>query len=194
VINKEKEKDMKDMNRITERVLLASEEGQPMSKQRSRFLSMMSVVWLIALLCGALPGAVLAGDDQDHDDATLVGTWRVTGNPGTPQEFFSLVVFNKGGTMTVTNSIPRITINSGVWKKIDGHGNFAATFEDFEDSNSDGAFDLRAPVRLTIHLLDDDSITGTGTVDVVTLDGTTQVAGPFPGIPFEGTRMQVIPE
>jgi hypothetical protein len=155
---------------------------------------MIGAFWMIVLLCSALPGTLLAGDDQDHEDATLVGTWRITINPGTPQQVFGLTVFNKGGTMTVTNSIPRITINSGVWKKIPGHGNFAATFEDFEDSNSDGAFDSRAPVRVTMHLLDDDTITGTGTVDVLTLDGTTHVAGPFPGIPFEGKRMHVVPE
>jgi hypothetical protein len=81
-----------------------------------------------------------------------------------------------------------------VWKKIPGHGNFAATFENFEDSNSDGAFDSRVPVRVTMHLLDHDTIIGTGTLDVLTLDGTTHVAGPFPGIPFEGTRMHVVPE
>jgi hypothetical protein len=183
------------MNRITRMVPPISDEEQPMSKQRSRFLSMMGVVWLIALLCGALPGPMLAGDDQDHDDATLVGTWRLT-VAGTPQQFFSLTVFNRGGTVTNTNSIPgpRTTIFSGVWKKIRGHGNFAATFEDFEDSNSDGAFDRRVRVRLTIHLLDDDTLTGTGTADVLTLDGTTHVAGPFPGIPFNGTRMHVVPE
>jgi hypothetical protein len=182
------------MNRITRMVPPTSEEEQQMSKQRSRFLSMMWVVWLIALLCGALPGTVLAADDQDHDEATLVGTWRLTVLAGTPQQFFGLTVFNKGGTMTEANSIPRQTIFSGVWKKIRGHGSFAATFEDFEDNDSDGAFDRRVRVRLTIHLLDDDTITGTGTVDVLTLDGTTQVAGPFAGIPFEGTRMHVIRE
>ena len=62
-----------------------------MSQQRRRFLSMVGVVSLIALVCGALPGAVLAGDDQDHDDATLVGTWRNSiFFAGAPGEFFSL--------------------------------------------------------------------------------------------------------
>jgi hypothetical protein len=124
----------------------------------------------------------------------LQGTWRVTVNPGTPQQFFSMMVFNEGGTMTEANSTPRKTVSSGVWKKLRGHGNFAATFEVFQDNNGDGSFDSRIRVRLTIHLLDDDSIAGTSTVDVLTLDGTTQVAGPFPGIPLEGTRMRVMRE
>ena len=113
-----------------------------MSKQRIRFLTMMWVVWLIALLYGALPGTVLAGDDQDHDDATLVGTWRnrivFTGFG----EFFSISVFNQGGTMTDRfASGPGLSVGSGVWKKISGRGNFAATFEGFDDTNSDGFFD-----------------------------------------------------
>ena len=68
-----------------------------MSKQRICFLSMMWVVCLIALLSGALPGTVLAGDDQDHDDAALVGTWRNRlAVPGVPNEFLSISVFNAG--------------------------------------------------------------------------------------------------
>lgn len=81
-----------------------------------------------------------------------------------------------------------------MWKKIRGHGNFAATFELFFDSDSNGLFDSRYRVRQTIHLSDDDTFTGTLTIDVLTLDGTTQVAGPFPGIPLEGTRMRVMRE
>jgi hypothetical protein len=148
------------------------------------------VFWSIVLCC-TLTGAVFADDDDERVTPSLQGTWRVTILPGTPQQFFSLMLFNKGGTMTEASSTPRKTMSGGVWKEIRGHGNFAATFEQFHDSDSDGSFDSQVRVRLTIHLLDDDTITGTSTVDVLTLDGTTQVAGPFPGIPLEGTRMRV---
>jgi hypothetical protein len=193
VINKEKEK---DMNRITRMVPPTSEGEQPISKQRSRFLSMMWVVWLIALLSGVLPGTVLAGDDQDHDDATLVGTWRTRiVFPGPPNEFFSLEVFNKGGTMTDRfSSGPGLSVSSGVWKKIPGRGNFAATLEAFTDTNSDGFFDRRVRIRLTIHLLDHESFTATATTQALTLDGSTPLFPPVPGVTVQGTRMHVIPE
>jgi hypothetical protein len=165
-----------------------------MLEQRNRKLFAMGrVIWSIVLCC-ALTGAVFADDDDKRVTPSLQGTWRVTVNPGTPNQFFSLVEFNEGGTMTEEASTPRHTTSIGVWKKIGGHGNFAVTFELFLDSNSDGSFDSRIRVRQTIHLLDDDTITGTSTVDVLTLDGTTQVAGPFPGIPLEGTRMKVMRE
>jgi hypothetical protein len=166
-----------------------------MFKQRNRKLLVMGrIFWIIMLLCCALTGAVLADDDDERVTPSLQGTWRVTILPGTPQQFFSLMEFNKGGTMTEEASSPRHTTSIGVWKKIRGQGNFAATFELFQDSDSDGSFDGRFRVRLTIHVLDDDTITGTFTVDVLTLDGTTQVAGPFPGIALEGKRMRVMPE
>jgi hypothetical protein len=165
-----------------------------MFEQRNRKLFVMGRVFWSIVLCFVLTGAVFANDDDEPETPSLQGTWRVTVSPGTPQQFFSLVEFNKGGTMTEVASTPRHTTSIGVWKKIRGEGNFAATFELFLDSNSDGSFDSRIRVRQTIHLLDDDTITGTSTVDVLTLDGTTQVAGPFPGIPFEGKRMRVMRE
>jgi hypothetical protein len=183
------------MNRITRMVPPTSEEEQQMSKQRSRFLSMICVVCLVALLYGGLPGTVLAGDDQDHDDATLVGTWRnrivFTGFG----EFFSISVYNKGGTMTDRfSSGPGLSVGSGVWKKIPGRGNFAATLEAFTDSNSDGFFDRRVRIRLTIHLLDHESFTATATTQALTLDGSTPLFPPVPGVTVQGTRMHVIPE
>jgi hypothetical protein len=165
-----------------------------MFELRNRRLFVMSRVFWSIVLCCALTGAVFADDDDEGVTPSLQGTWRVAVNTGTPNQFFSLMEFNKGGTMTEANSTPRKTTSSGVWKRIRGHGNFAATFELFQDSDSDGSFDSRLRVRLTIHLLDNDTITGTSTVDVLTLDGTTQVAGPFPGIPLEGTRMRVMRE
>jgi hypothetical protein len=165
-----------------------------MSKQRSRLLSMIGAFWMIVLLCSALPGAVLAADDQDRDDATLVGTWRnrIVGEFGS--EFFSITVFDEGGTMTDRFSLgPGVSVGQGVWKKIRGRGNFAATFEVFEDTDSDGFFDTRFRIRFTIHLLDRERFTATFTGDAVSLDGTTLLA-PQPGGTLQGTRMHVIRE
>jgi hypothetical protein len=169
-----------------------------MSKQRSRFLSMMRVIWLIALVCGALPGAVLAGDDRDRDDATLVGTWRNSiVQAGVPGESFSITVFNEEGTMTdrfATTSGPGLSVSSGVWKKIRGRGNFAATLEGFGDNDSDGFFDFRFRIRFTIQLLDRERLTATCTGDALTLDGTTLLAPNAFSCTFRGTRMRVIRE
>lgn len=142
----------------------------------------------------SLTGTVFADDDDERETTSLQGTWRVTILPGTPNQFFSLMEFDKGGTMTEASSIAANTTSIGVWKKIRGHGNFATTFELFFDSDADGIIDSRYRVRTTIHLLDDDTFTGTSTLDVLTLDGTTQVAGPFPGLPLEGNRMKVMRE
>jgi hypothetical protein len=169
-------------------------ERQEMFEQRNRKRFVLGRVFWSIVLCCALTGAVFAAGDDEIMTPSLQGTWRVTVNPGTPNQFFSLMEFNKGGTMTEEASTPRHTTSIGVWKRISGHGNFAATFELFQDSDSDGSFDSRIRVRLTIHLWDEDTITGTTTVDVLTLDGTTQVAGPFPGFPLEGKRMRVLPE
>ena len=162
-----------------------------MFEQRNRKLFVMGRVFWIMLLCCALTGAVFADDDDESETPNLQGTWRVTLLPGAPNQFFSLMEFNKGGTMTEEASSPRHTTSIGVWKKIRGHGNFAATFELFFDSDSNGLFDSRYRVRQTIHLSDDDTFTGTLTIDVLTLDGTTHLAGPFAGIPLEGKRMRV---
>lgn len=164
-------------------------------QQNRKFLVMRGVLWSI-LLCCALTGtsAVFADDDDEVEQPSLQGTWRVTVNPGAANQFFSLVEFDRGGTMTEQASTPAHTPSIGVWKKIRGDGNFAATFELFLDSNSDGLFDKRIRVRQTIHLLDEDTITGTSTIDVLTIDGSTQVAGPFPGVTLEGKRMKVLRE
>jgi len=171
-----------------------------MSEQRSRFLSLIRVLWLIGLLCCALSGTVLYGEDQERDDdATLVGTWRISIIfPGAPFEFFSFQVFNEGGTMTDRfgggPSGPGTSMGSGVWKKIPGRGNFAATLEGFDDSDSNGVFDRRFRVRATIHLLDCERFTQSNTIENLTLDGTTLLGPPFSGIAVQGKRMRVIRE
>jgi hypothetical protein len=172
----------------------ARERRTTMSKRRSRLLSMIGAFGVIALLCGALPGALLASDDADETADKLVGTWRVTLHfPGAPNESYSLMVFNSGGTMTEKISFAGVSGSSGVWKKIAGPGRFAATFEGFDDGDSDGSYDSRFQVRLTIQLLDDNRLTMTSTPRFLSIDGTTLLAGPFP-VPGEGTRMRVIRE
>jgi hypothetical protein len=172
------------------------QEEQEMSKQRSRLLSMIGVVAMIVLLRGALPGAIPEGEAKDHNDATLVGTWRArTCFPGFGCDFFSLKTYSAGGTMTEQFvDGPRVSLAIGVWKKIGGRGNFAATNEGLFDTNSDGVFDSRFRVRETIHVLDDDTFTITATSDSLTLDGTALTAPPFPGITIQGTRMKVMRE
>jgi hypothetical protein len=167
-----------------------------MSKERSRFLSVVSVFWMIVLLCSALSGAAFAGGVNDDDDARLVGTWRTTVRfPGVPIDFSTLMVVNPGGTMTDRFADgPRTSLSSGVWKKLHGRGRFAATYEGFEDTDSDGSFDQRFLVRMTIQLLDDDTLTATGTLDTLTLDGTTMLSGSLSGILVKATRMRVIRE
>jgi hypothetical protein len=158
---------------------------------------MIGVFWMIVLLCSALHGAVLAADDQDQDDATLVGAWRTSVLfPDGHFQFFTFSVFHREGTWTdrVSALGPATSVGSGVWKKISGRGNFAATLEGFDDMDFDGVFDRRFRVRLTIQLLDHDSFTATATIDNLTLDGATPLGPPFPGFTVQGTRMQVIPE
>jgi hypothetical protein len=164
-----------------------------MREQRSRKLLIMGHLLCAIVLCCALTGTSLANIDDDTSPASLQGTWRVTVLAGTPGQFFSLMQFNKGGTVTEVASTPGHTSSIGVWERIQGH-DFAATFELFQDTNSDGLYDKRLRVRLTLHLIDNETLTGSSTVDVLTLDGETQVAGPFSGLSIDGKRMKVIPE
>lgn len=166
-----------------------------MSKQRSRLLSIVACVWMITLLC-ALPGRAMAADDQDDDAARLVGTWRTTVRfPGIPIDFSTLMIVNPGGTMSDRFADgPRTSVSYGVWKKLRGHGKFAVTFEGFEDTDSDGSFDRRFLVRMTIQLVDDDTLTATATIVDLTLDGATLLSAPVSGILTKATRMRVIRE
>jgi hypothetical protein len=59
---------------------------------------------------------------------------------------------------------------------------------------SDGLFDGRFRVLLTIQLLDRERFTATATLGNLTLDGTTLLAPPLPGFTVHGTRMRVIRE
>ncbi len=65
-------------------------------------------------------------------------------------------------------------------------------FEVRNDPDLDGTYDTRAQIRLTLQV-DDDTLTGTATVDIFTLDGTFLIVS-IPGFIVEGTRMTVIPE
>ena len=80
----------------------------------------------------------------------------------------------------------------GVWQRIAGHDTYAVTLEAFDDDNLDGIFDSRLQIRLTFQV-DDDTLIGTATVDVFTVDGKTLLVS-NPGFILVGTRMTVIPE
>jgi hypothetical protein len=167
-----------------------------MSRQRRHLIVRIGIACVIALLSGTLSGPVRAHDTNDRDDPSLVGTWRVTISfPGVPIEFYSLETFHDGGTMTdFYGESPRFGPYAGVWKRIRGQRHFAATFEDFFDGDSDGSYDGRFRVRLTLHMLDADTFVGTATIDTLTLDGTTATTAPFPGTTVRATRMKVVRE
>jgi hypothetical protein len=159
-----------------------------LDERRRKLIGVLSIV---ALLGSALPSAVRADDDGR---ATLVGTWRITLFPESPNPFFSLFMFNVGNTMTERIGVHSISTVSGVWKKTSGRGTFALTSEGFADNDSDGVFETRFQGRWTIYL-NGDTLTGTFTVDLLNLDGTP-VGGPpaVQNASFIGTRMTVIPE
>ncbi len=159
-------------------------------KRLSLFAVVGSVVAIVAV-AAAPPSAmpVSAGANE------IVGTWRaaVSGAPGFP-DFFSLMVFDKRNTMTEKTNDAASSMSSGVWEKIDGDddANFAVTFEFWVDEDFNGVADFRFQVRLTIQV-DDDTLTGTATLDILAVDGTA-LGITIPGFTFEGSRMTVIPE
>ena len=166
----------------------------------------MKARWILPVVCAGLAALVVfpvaeAGDDDGQE---LVGTWRFTVDDPGQGTFFDILMFHEGNTLTErASSSPFVSMGSGVWEEIgdddgdsdsdsdDGHADFAATFEAFNDGNFDGVFDSRFRIRLTLQL-EDDTITGTGTVELRTLDNSMLIAGPFLGSTFEATRMTVI--
>ena len=84
------------------------------------------------------------------------------------------------------------SLGSGVWERIAGHDTYAGIFEAWNDDDFDGTYDTRAQIRLTLQV-DDDTLSGTATVDIFSLDGNILFVS-IPGFIVEGTRMTVIPE
>lgn len=164
---------------------------------KARSILLTICVVFAALL--ALPAAQANSDDHSdrshHRGANkLVGTWRFSGFAPGVGDFFDYLVFHKDRTLTERVASPVESIGSGVWKAIrSDDADFAATFETFRDNDSDGIFDSRTRVRLTLQL-HGDTITGTGTIEFRTLEENTLFAGPFPGATFRATRMKVIRE
>jgi len=155
-------------------------------KRLSLFAVVGSVVAVAALAASSPPPAFSAGDN-------IVGTWRLVVSHADLGDFFTLMMFDKRNTMTDNASLHAGTsLGSGVWEKIDGHDTYAGMFEAWNDDDFDGTFDTLAQIRLTIQV-DDDTLTGTATVDIFTLDGTFLIVS-IPGFIVEGTRMTVIPE
>ena len=169
-----------------------------MTQQRSRLMPLVRIICSIALILTVVPCAAAAADDKNRDEATVVGTWRehIT-FAGVPLDFFDLIAFNEDGTLTARfGSLfdgPALSEAIGVWKKV-GRGTFAATLENFSDTNGDGRFDVRFRIRLTYHVVDRDTLTATGASDTLTVDGETQLGPSFPGITIDATRMHVMRE
>ncbi len=170
---------------------------------KARWILLAVYVGLAALL--AFPVAH-AGDDDD-DGESLVGTWRLTvSDPG--GGFLSLTTFHADNTLIDRPSTSTtVGLGVGVWEAIgddddhhsDSHHNdsdqsdYAATFDVFVDSDFDTNFDIRLRIRLTVYV-ENDTLAGTATIEVRTLDDSQLLAGPFPGATFVATRMTVIPE
>ena len=118
---------------------------------------------MIAVLGGIAPGTMSADDGDANKNSGLIGTWHaVIRYPGFPNDYFVVLAFNPGGTATmVFVDGPRTSVSLGVWKQLRGRGNFAVSYDGLFDADSDGFFDRRFRDRLTLHLLDDDTFTGT---------------------------------
>ena len=156
------------------------------TKKRLSLFAVVGSVVIAAFAWSSPPPAFAAGD-------SIVGTWRIAVSPPVGEDFFSLMVFDKRNTMTERVTIsPGISMGSGVWERTDGHDQFAVTLETFSDDDLDGTYDTRAQIRLTLQV-DGDTLAGTATVDIFTLDGTFLIVS-FPGLTLEGTRMTVVPE
>ncbi len=169
---------------------------------KARWIPLAVCVGLAALL--AFPVAH-AGDDDD-DDESLVGTWRLTVSDPFGG-FLSLTTFHADNTLIDRPSTSTtVGLGVGVWEAIgddndddsdsdsdSDQSDYAATFDSFVDNDFDTNFDIRVRVRLTV-FVENDTLVGTGTIEVRTLDDSQLLAGPFPGATFEGTRMTVIPE
>lgn len=162
----------------------------------NRFLFRIAIGLMTLGLVGLTSSTALAAEDT-----RLVGTWRTRiAIPGSPHALFTLEVFHAGGTMTDTFGGGLLalgapsaahSVSSGVWEKVPGHGNFAATIEGFLDTDSNGFFDQRVQVRLSIQVLDHERFTATATNQSLSLDGNTPLFPPVQGISVQGTRMLV---
>ncbi len=170
----------------------------------------MKARWILLAVCVGL-AAILAfpvAHAGDDDRESLVGTWRLTvSDPG--GGFLSLTTFHADNTLIDRPSTSTtVGLGVGVWEAIgddddddsdsdsdsdSDQSGYAATFDSFIDSDFDTNFDIRVRVRLTV-FVENDTLVGTGTIEVRTLDDSQLLAGPFPGVTFEGTRMTVIPE
>lgn len=168
----------------------------------------------------AFPAAQADRDDDDRDNgAELVGTWRFTGNDAVFGQFYDYLVFHEDNTMTEKVASTIESVGSGVWEEIgsdrdvdrrsrrnsNGHSrrdsddddsdvaSFRAMFETFRDNDADGTYDARTRVRITFRLTGD-TLTGTGTIELRTLEDNAPLAGPFEGSTFVATRMELIPQ
>ena len=173
----------------------------------------MKARWILLTVCVGLAALLAFPVAHAGDDDSLVGTWRFTVSDSFGGGFLSLITFHADNTLLDRPSTsPFVSVGVGVWKAIcdddDDHSDrpgrgdehrhcdqseYVVTFEDFVDSDFDTNFDIRIRVRLTA-FLENDTLVGTATIEVRTLDNSQLIAGPFPGNTFEATRMTVIPE
>jgi hypothetical protein len=110
----------------------------------------------------------------------LAGGWRVTVDPGPDAEYL-IALFNQGGTLEVVSD----GVAAGVWQRT-GTNNFAATLDGFELVD-------RFRVRMTIQMLDNNTLRGTFTIERMTPDGKHVLSFEGQGR-LVGQRMRVVPE
>jgi hypothetical protein len=133
-------------------------------------------------------GSPLSGAAQAPETASLIGGWRVTADVGGETSYLVLIV-NEGGTVSLRAMDGDKA--DGVWIRT-GRRAFALTVEEFDDVDGDGA-DERYRSRVTIQLSDRNTLSGTFTIDELTLDGSAVVEMEGQGT-LAGTRMIVVRE
>jgi len=157
-------------------------------------------ILLILALVSVLLGVAATAWAQTSDatilgrPSRLTGTWLIDvseSDQGLPP-FRALQTFHADGTFTETSSLlggGEEGPAHGVWQRID-RDDYALTFYLFVfDENGDAAGMVR--VRVAIHLIDSDHLTGDTAVDFIEPDGT--VIPDVDSGPFTGERLLVEP-
>jgi hypothetical protein len=166
-----------------------------MAASRNRTLGVgLAIGCTLALLCAgaAVP---LAAQQNEREDDQLVGTWRLTINPGTPGEFFVLVTYHRDNTQAATTTLTFLSPAFGVWKKIPGAGLFGLTHESFWDCPSsiagcvDGLLDARIVTRGTVQVWNAGTLSGSLSSEFLRLDGSLMFSTQAT---VTGTRMTLL--
>jgi hypothetical protein len=127
-------------------------------------LFVIAVIAALAIPSLALARSATQGDSRDqHQDAAIVGTWDVQVSQDGGPTFAALLTFNRGGTLTETESDAPGT-GLGSWKQT-GPDTFAISFKSFVFSaTGEGAGSV---VVRSVVTLRGDSLSGPFKFDVM---------------------------